>query len=191
MTARLSTTARAITAITAAGLAGVALSACTPNEQPSTVPGTVPPVISGQQASPTVDADGIPNGGESHGDNAAPGEAVGTATLTDAAGAGVGAATFVAAGNQAKVNLRVTGLTAGQHKVEIRSGGSCDATNGYSATGNVLAGGSLPGIAVAADGTGTATQAVSVKIADLNAKTLVVIDANGGAPVACGVIAAS
>lgn len=188
MTARLTTTVRAITAVAAAGLAGAALTACTPDEHPTDVPGTVPPVITGNQASPTVDADGIPNGGEES-PEAAAGAAVATVTLKDAAGTTVGAGTFVAAGSQAKVNLRVTGLSKGQHKVELRSGGSCNPEYAFAATDSVIAGGSLPGISVGENGTGVATQSVAVNIADLDGKTLVVLEQT--APIACGVVAAS
>ncbi|MEZ5210527.1 superoxide dismutase family protein [Gordonia sp. (in: high G+C Gram-positive bacteria)] len=185
MTARQThgvTTPRALAALAATGLAAVALTACTPDEHPTDAKGTTPAVVTGNQVIPgdLINADDIP---------ASPGSAVGTVSLSDSSGNSVGAASFVPAGSQAKVNLRVTGMKKGQHKVEVRSGGTCDAKDSYSGTGNAIAGGSLPGLSVGDDGTGSVTQTVSVTVADLNDKTMVVVD--GGTPIACGVITAN
>lgn len=185
MTARQThgvTTPRVFATLAATGLAAVALTACTPDEYPTDQKGTTPAVVTGNQAVPgdLVNADDIP---------AEPGAAVGTVALVDGEGKGVGAASFVSTGQGAKVNLRVSHLKKGQHKVEVRSGGTCDGDKEFTGTGNAIAGGSLPGISVGDDGNGSANQTVSVKIAELNKKTLVVVD--GSTPIACGVIAAN
>lgn len=173
---------RALAAIAAAGLAGLALTACTPHEYPTSEPGTTPPVVTGNQVIPgdLVNADGIP---------AEPGSAVGTVALASAEGDSVGAASFVADGSRAKMNLRVSGLAQGQHGVEVRSGTNCDAPNDFSSTGNAIAGGSLPGISVGPEGNGSANQTVAVNIGDLDGKAMVLLD--DSSPIACGIIMAN
>ncbi|MFZ2509956.1 MAG: hypothetical protein WAW85_02545 [Gordonia sp. (in: high G+C Gram-positive bacteria)] len=198
MTASLtSTTKRVLATLAAAGIAGVALTACTPDEHASDVPGTTPPVITGQQAIPgdLVNADGV----------AAPaGSAVGTVALLSSAGDNIGAASFVSAENSTTMNLRVSGATPGQHKVEVRSGNSCvtqkregtvggdatvETTSGFTGTGTVIAGGALPGVFVDEHTNGTARQTVNLNASELDGKTLVLV--TGDVVTACGVIMAN
>lgn len=198
MTASLtSTTKRVLATLAAAGIAGVALTACTPDEHASDVPGTTPPVITGQQVIPgdLVNADGI----------AAPaGSAVGTAALLSSEGANIGSASFVSAADSTTMNLRVAGATPGQHKVEVRSGNSCvtqkqegstggdavvETTSGFIGTGTVITGGSLPGIFVDQHNNGTARQTVNLDASELDGKTLVIV--TGDVVTACGVIMAN
>lgn len=181
LTPRASRT-RVLAALAAAGLAGVALTACTPHEYPTSEKGTTPPVVTGNQVIPgdLVNADGIA---------AEPGAAVGTVALAGADGDSVGAASFVADGSRAKMNLRVSGLKPGQHKVEVRTGTNCDAPNDFAGTGNAIAGGSLPGVSVDSEGNGSANQSVAVTIGDLDGKAMVILDS--ATPIACGVIMAN
>ncbi|GAC56999.1 superoxide dismutase [Gordonia hirsuta DSM 44140 = NBRC 16056] len=191
------TTKRVLATLAAAGIAGFGLTACTPDEHVSDVPGTNPAPITGNQVEPgdLVNADDVP---------AAPGSAVGTANLLSPSGDALGAASFVTEGNSTKVNLRVSGMTPGSHKVEVRSASSCFApkeveveggsptaapVGGFTNTGNVIAGGSLPGIAVNEQGNGSARQTVTVNVADLDGKIVVLL--TGDTAVACGNIVAN
>lgn len=188
MTASLTTGAkitRGVLTLAAAGLAGVALTACTPDQHPTTEKGTTPPVATGNQVIPgeLVNADDVP---------AEPGSAIGTVTLQSGEGDSVGAASFVALGNSTKVNLRVTTLEKGQYKVEVRTGTYCDTQdNKFTGTGNALAGGSLPGIAVNDRGVGSANQTVNVNIGELDGKAMVLLQGDATEPIACGVITAN
>lgn len=188
MTASLTTGAkitRGVLTLAAAGLAGAALTACTPNEQPTSAPGTTHPVVTGNQVIPgdLVNADDVP---------AEPGSAIGTVTLLSSEGDSVGAASFVALGSSTKVNLRVTTLEKGQYKVEVRTGTNCDTMGEkFTGTGNAIAGGSLPGISVNDKGAGSANQTVNVNIGELDGKAMVLLDGTATEPVACGVITAN
>ncbi|MFT3660952.1 MAG: hypothetical protein QM809_06020 [Gordonia sp. (in: high G+C Gram-positive bacteria)] len=187
MTTRLTngvSTKRALAFLAAAGLAGAALTACSPpNEQPADkdAKGTTPAVVTGNQAIPgeLVNADDVP---------AEATAAVGTFTLIQKEGKVVGAGSFVDTQGGTKLTMRVDGLSKGQHKVEVRNAKECFA-GGAAA---VISGGNLPGLVVDDHGSGSANQTVSVKIADLNEKILVVTEsATGSEPIACGVIAAN
>ncbi|AVM01833.1 hypothetical protein C6V83_17780 [Gordonia iterans] len=189
MTARLTygvSTKRALAAFAAAGLAGVALTACTPDEHPTSEKGTTPPVVTGNQAIPgeLVNADDIP---------AEPSGAVGTFTLVDADGKVAGAGSFVQTRGGTKLNVRVTGLEKGPHKVEIRNTKDCFGGG----TASVIPAGNLPGIAINDHGEGSANQTVEVQVGALNEKTLVITSsgnagsADGAEPVACGLITAN
>lgn len=175
---------RAALAFTAVG-AAVALSACSPNEEPSNVPGTTPPVVTGNQAIPgdLVNADGIE----------APNErAIGNVSLIDLEGKTVGAATFVPAHEGVKVTLRVAGVPRGQHEVSIHAEGDCGGDTSFSGVGSVLSGGNLPGISVGADGKGSVTQNVgTLNIGQLNGKSMVISQTDGDQQYACGVITAN
>lgn len=181
---------RACAALAAAGLAGVALTACSPNEHPTSEKGTTPPVITGNQAIPgdLVNADDIPA------DHNNP---VGTVTLLDNDGHTVGAASFVKTAGGTQVNLRLNAnhseerkaIPAGQHRVEVRNSKECF-TGGTPAA--VIANGTLPTVTVDSHGAGSTRATVAVDIAALNDKILVISDtASDPQAVACGLIAAN
>ncbi len=198
MTASLtSTTKRVLGTLAAAGIAGFALTACTPDEHASDVPGTTPPVITGQQAIPgdLVNADDV---------KSPAGASVGTVALLSAEGDNIGSASFVSAEQSTTMNLRVAGATPGQHRVEVRSGNSCvtvkregtaggdavvDTNSGFTGTGTAIAGGSLPGIFVDPQTNGTLRQTVNLTASELDGKTLMML--TGDVVTACGVIMAN
>lgn len=93
------------------------------------------------------------------------------AELKDAAGAGVGTATFEAAPQGVKVTVSVHGLKPGPHGFHVHAAGACAAPDFKTAGGHFNPGGKkhglenpeghhggdLPNLVVAADGTGHAT----------------------------------
>lgn len=174
-------TPRVLATLAAAGLAGLALSACSPNEHPSDVPGTTPAVVTGDQAdlNGLINGDGIVVDGEEGADATA----IAPVSLVDSAGGTVGAVNVVRDGEKSRVTVRVVGLSEGLHKAEIRDG-ACD----FAATGDTVE--ELEGIQVRADGSGLSMTVLPVGIADLNKKSVVVLS-SAAAAIGCGVIDAS
>lgn len=98
----------------------VALSACTPNQGPSTQPGTTPPVWTGSSspsASPTSQA---------------PGSETLKAQLKAPDGTPVATATFDFAGGYATITVETVGtgqLAPGFHGMHVHAAGKCDANS--------------------------------------------------------------
>lgn len=92
-----------------------------------------------------------------------------TAMLKDAEGKAVGTATATQAGGTVAINVKVNGLTPGEHGVHVHMTGSCEAPDFKSAGGHWNPSnqghgldappgqhaGDMPNLTVAADGTGT------------------------------------
>ena len=115
-------------AIAAATALGLALAGCSNSEEPSTVKGTNPTVITGDQGAPGGQAEGHGDEGEAGGAGDA------TATLIDVNGRKIGTAEFTKAGNGVKIVVNVAqGLTQGFHGMHIHSIGRCDAPDFASA----------------------------------------------------------
>ena len=78
---------RALAALFSAGLIGVTLAGCSPDQEPTDVPGTTPPVVSDAPLPPGAedDVDGEPSG------------QIAVAEIKDTSGDVVGQATFTAA----------------------------------------------------------------------------------------------
>lgn len=170
---------RTLAAVASFGVAGIVLAGCTPDEQPTDVPGTTPAVVSGNQAPPgAVDpADGI---------GASP-KGSATASLIDASGQPVGSATFAPSGSSVKVTVVVQkGVTPGFHAMHIHQNGVCDGSGSepFTSAGGHLqvdgntshpSSGDLVSINVLPDGTGqTVTTTESVKVDQLVGKSIVI-----------------
>lgn len=119
------TASRALAALASAGLIGLALAGCSPDQNPTDVPGTTPPVVSDEPLPPGAadDVDGEPSG------------QVATAEIKDTSGKVVGEATFSAESQgdgPVTVSVRVTDgdLPAGFHGMHIHENGTCDAGSG-------------------------------------------------------------
>lgn len=116
----------------------VALSACTPNEPASNVPGTTPPIWTGSPAPAGMDA----GHGGSHGDGmsdgmahgggmpaAAPAEDTLTAVINGADGSQIAAATIAFQDGFATVTVQTTQagrLAPGSHGMHIHNVGKCE-----------------------------------------------------------------
>ncbi|WP_132992359.1 superoxide dismutase family protein [Gordonia zhaorongruii] len=200
-------TTRVLAMVAAAGATGAVLAGCTPNEEPSSAPGTTPPVITGDQVNP--DAEAHPGassaGGEQTGASGSESGANQTATVTlrDKSGGDVGMATFTSTGSAVTVELRVTGIEPGLHGVHVHSVGKCDAADNFSSAGGHLQvnghtgkpeSGDLTSVSVLKDGTGTVTSTTDAFTIDqAKDKALVVHevgDTDGTKRQACGVIEA-
>ena len=174
-------TARTTAALAAAGLAAVALTACSPNEHPTDAPGTTPPIVTGDQALPAdmVNPAEAPDAGSN----------VETASLLDKDGKAAGAATLVETPTGTRFDLNLAGIPAGQYRAEVRSGSACNAAGDFADAGSPVSGASVDGVNVAGEPTmGSASITVSAKADALSGKPLVVTPADGGAAVACGLI---
>lgn len=123
MSGRLTLAApRALAALFSAGLIGVALAGCSPDQEPTDVPGTTPSVVTDQPLPPGAedDVDGEPNG------------QIAVAEIKDTSGKVVGKATISAATESEKpvtisVQVNAGDLPAGFHGMHIHENGSCDA----------------------------------------------------------------
>ena len=159
-------------AIAAATALGLALAGCSNSEEPSTVKGTNPTVITGDQGAPGGQAEGHGDEGEAGGAGDA------TATLIDVNGRKIGTAEFTKAGNGVKIVVNVAqGLTQGFHGMHIHTNGVCDPKSAEpfsSAGGHLQVGGhtghpssgDLVSIYIGSNGGGTATttsEAVTIK----------------------------
>ena len=108
-------------AIAAATALGLALAGCSNSEEPSTVKGTNPTVITGDQGAPGGQAEGHGDEGEAGGAGDA------TATLIDVNGRKIGTAEFTKAGNGVKIVVNVAQGDAGiprhahPHQRRVRS----------------------------------------------------------------------
>ncbi|WP_238421775.1 superoxide dismutase family protein [Gordonia sp. 'Campus'] len=118
---------RALAALVSAGLIGVALAGCSPDQEPTDVPGTTPSVVTDQPLPPGAedDVDGEPNG------------QIAVAEIKDTSGKVVGKATISAATESEKpvtisVQVNAGDLPAGFHGMHIHENGSCDAGSGGS-----------------------------------------------------------
>ncbi|MFT4202081.1 superoxide dismutase family protein [Gordonia sp. (in: high G+C Gram-positive bacteria)] len=164
-----------------AATVGLALAGCSNGEEPSTVPGTNPPVVTGDQGAPGGVVEEQPEGhGESGGDQA-------VAKLRDAKGEEIGTATFTKDGKGVKVLVTVKqGLEPGFHGMHIHANGVCDASGAEpfsSAGGHLQVGGhtghpssgDLVSIYIddkGAGSTSTSTQAVSLD--EITGKSIII-----------------
>lgn len=169
--------------IAAAAALGLALAGCSNSEEPSTVKGTNPTVITGDQASPggQVEGHGDEGGAESHG----AGEA--TASLIDVSGKKIGSAQFTKSGKGVKIVVTVTGgLQQGFHGMHIHTNGVCDPKSAepFSSAGGHLqvggrtghpASGDLVSIYIGSTGGGTTTTtSEAVTINQIIGKSLII-----------------
>lgn len=118
---------RALAALFSAGLIGVTLAGCSPDQEPTDVPGTTPPVVSDAPLPPGAedDVDGEPSG------------QIAVAEIKDTSGEVVGHAHISSATETSEpvtINVRVTAgeLPAGFHGMHIHETGTCDAGAGGS-----------------------------------------------------------
>ncbi|MBD0863362.1 superoxide dismutase family protein [Gordonia sp. zg691] len=174
---------RALAALASAGLIGVALAGCSPDQNPTDVPGTTPSVISDQPLPPGAvdDVDDEPTG------------QIATAEIKDTSGKVVGEATFTApteSDEPVTVSVRVTSgdLPAGFHGMHIHENGTCDAGSGgaqaFTSAGGHLqvdgntshpASGDLISINILEDHTGrTVTTTDTVKLEQLFGKSIMI-----------------
>lgn len=116
---------RALAALASAGLIGVVLAGCSPDEEPTSAPGTTPSVVSDVPLPPGAedDVDGEPSG------------QIAVAEIKDTEGNTVGEATLTAATEDegpVTISVRVTGgdLPAGFHGMHIHENGTCEAGAG-------------------------------------------------------------
>jgi superoxide dismutase, Cu-Zn family len=108
------------------GLPALAMSACSPQEMPSSTPGTTPSVWTG---SPAPSASGSAQ--ESEGEAAPAGEKL-TAQLKNAGGTTVATADFAFSSGYVTVTVKSTGsgqLAPGFHGLHIHSVGKCEASS--------------------------------------------------------------
>ncbi|HEY5855300.1 MAG TPA: superoxide dismutase family protein [Aldersonia sp.] len=104
-------------AVPVAAVAALGLTACSNSEAASTVPGTTPPVWTGQN---------VPGGPASvAGGEDAAGEGV-TAELQNPAGAAIGTAVFTEVEGHVQVALEVHGLEPGFHGLHIHQNAVCE-----------------------------------------------------------------
>jgi len=189
-------------------IAAVGLTACSNNEEASTVAGTTPPVWTG---SPAPESDS--HGGASHGSESQGGASTGaalTAELTTVDGDSAGTVTFAEHEGDVEVSLAVTGLEPGYHGVHVHAVGECEtesvAPSGGEPGAFLSAGphlqtegrtavpesGDLVSLVVQEDGTATATVTTSAfTLEDLqgaDGTSVIVHEDNLGARLACGVI---
>jgi len=199
-------------------IAAVGLSACSNNEEPSTTPGTTPPVWTGSPA-----PEGDSHGSDSHGTETTDGQATEsngsgtsgsggslTADLETVSGASAGTVTFTEDGDAVEVTIAVTGLDAGYAGVHVHENAACEPNSAaptggesgafLSAGGHLQAGGhtgvpesgDLAVVVVGQDGAATATVTTTAfTLADLEGEdgTSVVVHKDAeGERVACGVI---
>ncbi|MDS1116097.1 superoxide dismutase family protein [Gordonia westfalica] len=177
------TASRALAALASAGLIGVALAGCSPDQNPTDVPGTTPPVISDKP---------LPPGAVDNVDDEPSGQ-VAVAEIKDTSGKVVGEATFSAPGQSegtVTVSVRVTSgdLPAGFHGMHIHENGVCDAGSGgaqaFTSAGGHLqvdgntshpASGDLVSINILEDHTGrTVTTTDAVKLDQVFGKTIMI-----------------
>lgn len=113
-------------------LAALGLTACSNSEEPSSLPGTTPPVWTGAPPPEWVAPEG--HGAEGHGgsEEGGSGEEVEassetlTSTLKDSSGAEVGTVTFTEANGGVTIELTAEGLTPGFHGFHIHSIAKCE-----------------------------------------------------------------
>jgi superoxide dismutase, Cu-Zn family len=109
----------------------VALSACSPNEQPATTPGTTPPIWTGSPSPTAAPGEGEGEGEGGHGQAEASGEKL-TAELKLADGTAVATADFQFADGYATVTVQTTApgeLAPGFHGLHIHQIGKCEANS--------------------------------------------------------------
>ncbi len=108
-----------------AALALTGLAACATNEYPSDSPGTTPAVVTGN----VVPANGPVGASGDTGSTAGTSSNSATAALKKADGSSAGTATFTEQDGVAVVDVKVTGLTAGFHGMDIHTVGKCEANS--------------------------------------------------------------
>lgn len=189
-------------------IAAVGLTACSNNEEATTVPGTTPPVWTGSPAPESDSHGGASHGSESHG-GASTGAAL-TAELATVTGASAGTVSFAEHDGNVEVSFAVTGLEPGYHGVHVHEIGECEpesvAPTGGEPGAFLSAGahlqtagrtaipesGDLISLVVQEDGTATATVTTSAfTLEDLqgaDGTSVIVHEDNLGARLACGVI---
>lgn len=192
-------------------IAAVGLTACSNSEEPSTEPGTTPPVWTGS-AAPEA-AHGGDHDEETTGGGAAAGgsgSASLTAELSTAGGDSAGTVSFTERGGNVQVTIDVEGLEPGYHGVHVHEFGVCepessapgsDDTGAFlSAGAHLQAGGNtsvpesgdLVSLVVHSDGSATATVTTSqFSLDDLEGEdgaSIIVHEDNLGPRLACGVI---
>ncbi|WP_168706936.1 superoxide dismutase family protein [Gordonia paraffinivorans] len=174
---------RGLAALASAGLIGLTLAGCSPDENPTDVPGTTPPVVSDKPLPPGAvdDVDSEPTG------------QIATAEIKDTSGNVVGEATFTApteSDEPVTVSVRITegDLPAGFHGMHIHENGTCDAGSGgsqafTSAGGHLQVGGNtghpssgdLVSINILEDHTGrTVTTTDSVTLEQIFGKSIII-----------------
>jgi Cu-Zn family superoxide dismutase len=112
-------------------IAAFGLTACSNSEEPSSVPGTTPPVWTGA-ADPSAHESAGGHGSETAHAGASA-ETV-TATLNGTDGAKVGTVTFAQEGSDVKVTLDAKGLTPGFHGFHVHQVAKCE-TNSVAPSG--------------------------------------------------------
>ncbi|MCK0090274.1 superoxide dismutase family protein [Rhodococcus sp. F64268] len=197
-------------------IAAVGLSACSNNEEATTVPGTTPPVWTGSPApegeSHGSDAHGTDTQGSEAGAGASGGSGASlTADLQNVAGDSAGTVSFAEHDGNVEVTIEVEGLEPGYHGVHIHEVGVCEPESAPPAGGEpgafLSAGGHLqvPGhtaipesgdllsVVVHEDGSATATVTTAeFTLEDLQGEqgtSVVVHQDNAGDRLACGVVA--
>jgi Cu-Zn family superoxide dismutase len=100
-------------------IAALGLSACSNGEVPSDVPGTVPPVWTGE-ADPSAEAVAGDSPAESGSGDTIEG------TLRDASGAEVGTVSFASEGDKLTVTAEVEGMTPGFHGFHVHAVAACE-----------------------------------------------------------------
>ncbi|MFE4498740.1 superoxide dismutase family protein [Rhodococcus sp. NPDC056743] len=113
-------------------LAAFGLTACSNNEEPSSVPGTTPPVWTGAADPSAHESEGHGASSTAHAGSSAT-ETV-TSTLTGADGSKVGTVTFTQEGSDVKVTLDAKGLTPGFHGFHVHQVAKCE-TNSVAPSG--------------------------------------------------------
>ncbi|MFT4125877.1 MAG: superoxide dismutase family protein [Gordonia sp. (in: high G+C Gram-positive bacteria)] len=188
---------RALAVLAAAGAAGVALSACTPNEPTTDDRGTTPAVQSGNPAptSGIEEADGIPPAGSGHGDTDGglthPEGDHGMGELVKAGGQTVGEFVVAPSGDTLTVTVKInegSGIPAGVHPLSVHTGATCEGD--FASAGAAVSGISLVPVNILADGSGSTTTTVAGDLDAVTGKTLLVAG-DGDTRLACGTIDAS
>ncbi len=179
---------RAILIASSVLAAGTVLAACSPGEDSSSVPGTTPAVITGDQA-----PGGLGVGETTSGKSGAQSGGA-TASLITPQGSKVGTATFTTEGSEVKIDVTVTsGIPAGFHGMHLHSVGKCEnnsvapaggAPGAFLSAGGHLqvdgrtghpASGDLVSMFVAADGTGeTVTTSDAFTLGDIVGKSIMI-----------------
>lgn len=195
-------------------IAAVGLTACSNSEEPSTEPGTTPPVWTGSPA-PGADA----HGGDDHSEETtgaatttggSASAAALTAELSTVGGDSAGTVSFAERDGNVEVTIDVEGLEPGYHGVHVHEFGVCEADSAapgsedrgpfLSSGAHLQAGGNttvpesgdLVSLVVHSDGSATATVTTSqFSLDDLQGEdgaSVIVHQDNLGDRLACGVI---
>jgi len=175
------TTSKSAAVVAAAAALGLALSGCSNSEEPSTVKGTNPTVVTGDQGGPGGAA-------EAHGDEHKGGHADEvSAKLVNTENQQIGTAVFTQAGKGVKVVVSVSrGLTQGFHGMHLHTNGVCNPSGAepFSSAGGHLqvaghtghpSSGDLVSIYIGANGAGsTSTTTEAVTLEQITGKSIII-----------------